>query len=165
MNLLIPSLAKPYRRNVAAIIINDAHKGQVLIARRSDLKHIWQFPQGGIDDDESPEEAILREVEEEIGTSDLNIISRHPDLFRYDFHPMYTHQIGRMSRKMTRYRGQEQIYFLLKVMDEKTINLDDSKEFIDYRFVSIKDSLKKASNLKKGIYEKVLSYFEERNLI
>ena len=59
---------KFYRPNVAAIIVSSAYpdEKQIFIAERSDLAGVWQFPQGGIDEGESPEEALFRELKEEL---------------------------------------------------------------------------------------------------
>jgi len=61
----------PYRPNVGAVLFN--HDGKVFVARRADLPNAegvpggWQLPQGGIDPNEDPRAAVLRELEEEIG--------------------------------------------------------------------------------------------------
>ena len=63
---------KFYRPNVAAIIVSSDYpeKKEIFIAERTDLAGVWQFPQGGIDEGESSEEALFRELKEEIGTKD-----------------------------------------------------------------------------------------------
>ena len=59
---------KRYRPNVAAIILSPSYplECKVFIAQRHDISGAWQFPQGGIDEGESPKEALFRELEEEI---------------------------------------------------------------------------------------------------
>ena len=66
-----------YRPNVAMIIVSNNYpeKKEIFIAQRNDLLDIWQFPQGGIDKGEEVEEALFRELEEEIGTSKAKIIA------------------------------------------------------------------------------------------
>ena len=65
------SQQKFYRPNVAAIIVSSAYPQvkEIFIAERNDLAGVWQFPQGGIDEGETSEEALFRELKEEIGTN------------------------------------------------------------------------------------------------
>ena len=62
-------MEKKYRPNVAAIVLSPKYplECKVLLAKRNDMLDIWQFPQGGIDKDESASVALLRELKEEIG--------------------------------------------------------------------------------------------------
>ncbi len=84
-------VALPYRRNVGAVLFN--RDGKVFVARRADLPNAegapggWQLPQGGIDADEDPRPAVLRELAEEIGTDHAEIIGEHPDWLTYDLPP------------------------------------------------------------------------------
>ena len=81
----------PYRPNVGAVLFN--RDGRVFVARRADLPNAegpaggWQLPQGGIDPDEDPRAAVLRELAEEIGTDRAEIIGEHPDWLTYDLPP------------------------------------------------------------------------------
>ena len=81
----------PYRPNVGAVLFN--RDGLVFVARRADMPNAegpaggWQLPQGGIDEDEDPEAAVLRELEEEIGTRKADVIGEHPDWLTYDLPP------------------------------------------------------------------------------
>ena len=63
-------MQKKYRPNVAAVILSSSYpfKCEILVAKRVDMDDIWQFPQGGIDEGESPKQALKRELKEEIGT-------------------------------------------------------------------------------------------------
>ncbi|MEA3208383.1 MAG: putative (di)nucleoside polyphosphate hydrolase [Chthoniobacter sp.] len=91
-----------YRANVAAILRNTA--GQILICERLGVPDAWQFPQGGIDGDETPERALQRELWEEVGVmpADFRIVSRRGP-YRYVFGN------GRVKKG---YHGKEQLYFL-----------------------------------------------------
>jgi putative (di)nucleoside polyphosphate hydrolase len=84
--------------------------GRVWVGDRIDTAgDHWQMPQGGIEEGESPREAALRELREEIGTDRAEIIAEHPDWLKYDLPP-------EISRKIWggRYRGQMQRWFALR---------------------------------------------------
>ena len=68
----------PYRPCVGIALFNQDNK--VFVAERVDLPGSWQMPQGGIDPGELPEEAAMRELKEEIGTDQAEIIDRTEDL-------------------------------------------------------------------------------------
>jgi len=91
-----------YRANVAGILRNAA--GQILVCERLGAPEAWQFPQGGIDAGETPEQALARELREEIGVrpDHFAIVSRHGP-YRY----LYGN--GRIKKG---YHGKEQLYFL-----------------------------------------------------
>ena len=80
-------IKKNYRPNVAAIVLSSSYpaKCEILIASRKDIKDAWQFPQGGIDEGETPKIALFRELEEEIGTNNVEIIAEFPGWVSYDF--------------------------------------------------------------------------------
>ena len=75
-----------YRPNVAMIIVSSDYpaKKEIFIAQRNDLVDIWQFPQGGIDLGEEIQEALFREMEEEIGTKDAKIVGEYPEWISYN---------------------------------------------------------------------------------
>ena len=92
-----------YRPNVAAILTRG--QGMILVAERASFRGAWQFPQGGVDDGETAEQALFREVEEEIGVGrDLITIKTVRGGYRYAFPK------GRLKYGI--YGGQEQTYFL-----------------------------------------------------
>ncbi len=81
--------SKNFRPNVAAIVLSAKYpeKCEVFIASRTDVENAWQFPQGGIDEGETSKEALFRELEEEIGTKDVEIIAEYPQWVSYEFPP------------------------------------------------------------------------------
>ena len=91
-----------YRPNVAAILRNP--RGEILVCERLNIPGAWQFPQGGIDDGETPEDALARELWEEIGIerSHFRIVQRRGP-YRYLFGSGATRK---------GWHGKEQIYFL-----------------------------------------------------
>lgn len=139
-----------YRQNVAAIIVNE--KNQFWVGERAD--HLaWGFPQGGIDEGESSKEALYREMLEELGTNDFEIIAEYPDWIRYDF------PVGMTFRTWT-YRGQEQKYFLVKLSSEAVIDINKfDKEFAQYKWVNFEELEHFDFGFKREVYVEVLGYF------
>jgi len=150
-----------YRPNVAMIVVssNYPQKKEIFVAQRNDLVDIWQFPQGGIDKGEEVQEALFRELEEEIGTKEATVVSEYPEWISYDF-PQ------KIAEKMKPYIGQTQRYFLLKLKEGATINIEtEHPEFNDYKFVSVDDVLNLTAHFKKPVYEKVINYFKKEGLL
>jgi putative (di)nucleoside polyphosphate hydrolase len=115
---------KRYRPNVAAVILSSDYpqKCEFFLGKRSDIKNVWQFPQGGIDDGETPVEALLRELQEEIGCSSVDVIAEYPYWIKYDF------PNGVTARKMYPFDGQTQKYFLVRLKESAKIDLDSYHE-------------------------------------
>lgn len=152
---------KFYRPNVAAIIVSHEYPEtkDIFIAERSDLEGVWQFPQGGIDEGESAEQALFRELEEEIGTKKVEIIAEYPDWIAYDF-PSH------VAAKMAPYAGQKQRYYLVRLKKGAKIDLDTKHpEFIAYRFVNIEELMSQVAHFKKPVYERVVSYFRTKGYL
>jgi putative (di)nucleoside polyphosphate hydrolase len=150
-----------YRPNVAMIIVSSSYPEtkEIFIAQRNDLTDIWQFPQGGIDKGEEVKEALFREMEEEIGTADAEIIAEYPEWISYDFPP-------KIAKKMQPYKGQIQRYFVVKIHDETQINLATKHpEFEAYKFVDAHDVLNHTAHFKKPVYETVLTYFHKEGVL
>lgn len=148
-----------YRPNVAAIVINEQSK--ILIAKRNDLKDVWQFPQGGIDKGEEPQIAVLRELEEEIGvnSSALEILCEMPKWLSYDFPP-------KAKKRLKPYSGQIQRYFLVRLKDEKLININTQKpEFEEYKFLDLSEIWDYFNELKKPVYTEAINYFKEKGFL
>ena len=152
---------KFYRPNVAAIIVSSDYpeKKDVFIAERSDLEGEWQFPEGGIDEGESSEEALFRELGEEIGTKKVEIIAEYPDWIAYDF-PSH------VAAKMAPYAGQKQRYYLVRLKKGALINLETKHpEFKAHRFVAIDELLDHVAHFKKPVYERVISHFRTKGYL
>ncbi len=146
----------PYRPNVGAVLFNA--RGLVFVARRADLPRDvadlagWQLPQGGIDGDENPRDAVLRELHEEIGTSHAEIIAEHPDWLHYDF-PAGLRQLG--GRK-SRFRGQRQRWFALRFTgrdEDIRLDADVAPEFDAWRWTHLRELPGLAVAWKRAVYE------------
>jgi putative (di)nucleoside polyphosphate hydrolase len=153
-----------YRPNVAAIVLSCEHpkKVQYLLAKKKGARRAWQFPQGGIDGQETPKEALLRELKEEIGTNDVEIVAEYPEWIRYDFP-----NNNKKCDKLYPFKGQNQKYFLVRLKDTAVIKLDLDKkpEFEDYVFVDEAELFKKALYMKRRAYRRVIDYFKEKGFI
>ena len=132
---------------------------ELFIASRTDIRNAWQFPQGGIDKSESPKEALFRELKEEIGTNQVDIIAEYPEWISYDF----PHQI---VKKMYPYDGQIQKYFLVRLQEESKININTKEpEFDAYKFVEVKDLFDYITYFKRPVYKQVLEYFKRKGYL
>ena len=151
-----------YRPNVAAVILSSKypHESEIFVANRIDIRdEAWQFPQGGIDEGEDPKEALFRELKEEIGTDEVDIIAEYPEWISYEF-------LNKNAAKIYPFDGQTQKYFLVKLKSSAKIKLDTQiPEFMDYKFLSYKQTLEQISNIKKPIYKKVLGYFKKEGYL
>lgn len=143
-------MKKCYRPNVAAIL--QGPDGRVLIGQRSDYPASWQFPQGGVDEGESLEQAVRREVLEETGVrpEDYRIVDR-TGTHRYDF-PTGPDRRG--------FAGQEQTYFLCAINGAHPPPFDPGAtcgEFLAVRWVEIGNfPLELAPPMKQAVYREVL---------
>jgi putative (di)nucleoside polyphosphate hydrolase len=152
----------PYRPNVGAAVFN--RQGLVFVARRADMPNAegpaggWQLPQGGIDANEDPATAIFRELEEEIGTRNAEIIGEHPDWLTYDLPPDL---LGIAWRG--KYRGQRQRWFALRFLGQDSeirLDLDPHPEFDAWRWVTLAELPSLAVPFKRHIYETLAASFQ-----
>jgi len=149
----------PYRLNVGAALFN--REGRIFIGRRADIApgvpgH-WQLPQGGVDEGEDLRAAVMRELEEEVGTANAAILAEHPDWHVYDLPP---HLIGQAFGG--RYRGQRQRWFALRFLGEDCdINLDahTHPEFCAWRWAELGELPSLAVYFKRDIYARLAQDF------
>jgi putative (di)nucleoside polyphosphate hydrolase len=153
----------PYRPNVGAALFNRA--GLLFVARRADFPNAegapggWQLPQGGIDADEDPRTAVLRELEEEIGTARATVIGEHPEWLTYDLPPDL---VGKALGG--RYRGQRQRWFALRFTGDDSdirLDLDPHPEFDAWRWARLEELPALAVPFKRPIYEVLARSFRQ----
>jgi putative (di)nucleoside polyphosphate hydrolase len=143
-----------FRPNVGIILVNQ--KNQVFWGKRI-RTHSWQFPQGGIDRGETPEQAMHRELFEELGLlpEHVHILARTRDWLRYVVPEKF---MRRESRGF--YQGQKQIWFLLQLVGtDNDVNLraTDHPEFDAWRWNDYWIPLEDVVEFKRGVYEMALS--------
>ena len=145
--------ALSYRPNVAAIVIDEI--GHILACERSDFANAWQLPQGGIDSGERPIDAFYRELQEEIGTADVELLGQLPQPIRYQW-PKELHKRG--------YCGQEQWYFLARINKTAIIDLNnhDLVEFATYEWVTASNFLSRCKGFKADAYKKAILEFSRQ---
>lgn len=142
-----------FRPNVGIILANGT--GNVLWARRVGGQDAWQFPQGGIKGHESPEQALYRELQEEVGLHehDVEILSVTQGWLRY-----------RLPQRLVRQKeplcvGQKQKWFLLKLRSDESaiqVNAGGTPEFDDWAWVSFWHPLASVVSFKREVYRRAL---------
>lgn len=143
-----------YRPNVAALVVNPA--GCLLICERASVPGAWQFPQGGVDPGESLEQALFREVREEVG-----LLPQHYEVLaqREGYRYLYPQDVrGKKLRKHGNH-GQEQTYFLCLLKDgAPPVNVNQpSREFRAYRWIPPEEfDLDWLPSFKRDVYRDVM---------
>ena len=156
-----------FRPNVGIILLNQ--KNQVFWGKRI-RTHSWQFPQGGIDRGETPEQAMLRELGEEVGLlpEHVRVVARTRDWLRYEVPDRYIRRDARGH-----YKGQKQIWFLLQLIGhdwDLNLRATDHPEFDAWRWHDYWVPLDMVVEFKRGVYRMALTElsqhlprFEPRN--
>lgn len=155
----------PYRPCAGITVLNRA--GLVFVGRRTegvehiDATHVWQMPQGGIDEGEDPYRGALRELYEETSIKSVEKIGEVPDWLAYD---IPRDIVGEAWKG--RYRGQKQKWYALRFTgDDSEINIatpgggHHKPEFIDWRWVDMKTLPELVIPFKRPIYEQVVKAF------
>ena len=143
-----------YRPNVGIVLCNA--KNEVFWGKRI-REHSWQFPQGGIKRGETPEQAMYRELQEEIGLQPehVRILGRTRGWLRYE---VPTHWIRREWRGS--YKGQKQIWFLLRLVgrdNDVSLRANSKPEFDAWRWNDYWVPLDAVIEFKRAVYQQALS--------
>ena len=121
----------PMRQGVGIIVLNKDNK--VFVGKRKDNPiDKWQMPQGGIDSNETPLNAMKRELEEETSITKIEVLKEIENWLEYELPPSLLGKIWK-----GKYRGQKQKWFIVKFIgDENEINLKTKHpEFIDWKWI------------------------------
>ena len=143
-----------YRPNVGIILCN--WKNEVFWGKRV-REHSWQFPQGGIKSGETPELAMYRELQEEVGLSahHVRILGRTRDWLRYEVPDKWLRREWRGN-----YRGQKQIWFLLRLVGrdcDVCLRASDKPEFDAWRWNDYWVPMDTVIEFKREVYHRALS--------
>lgn len=148
----------PYRPCAGVVLIDD--RGLVFAGRRIDRSPdqppAWQMPQGGIDEGESPRQAALRELHEEVGTDKAEVLAESRDWRRYD---LPADLVPRLWGG--RYRGQEQRWFALRFLgtDADIDIATKTPEFRAWRWAEMAELPDIIVPFKRQIYQEVIAEF------
>ena len=151
-------MAKKYRLCVGMMILNQ--NNEILVGRRLDHPSgYWQMPQGGIDKNEIPEEAVWREMMEEIGTNNADLIHTSSQWLNYEI-PKDTLKTLPWGGK---YVGQTQKWFVFRFTGKNTdINVGtENPEFSEWKWTNQNTLTNNAVPIKRNLYEKVLQEFKK----
>lgn len=156
----------PYRPCAGIMVINRA--GLVFIGRRAggpehvDETHVWQMPQGGIDENEDPYQAALRELYEETNIRSVEKLGEIPGWLHYDIPPDIAGQAWK-----GKYRGQKQKWYALRFTGpDSEIDVEHpagghEPEFIAWRWERIENVPALVVPFKRPAYEKIVAKFRE----
>jgi len=142
-----------YRPNVGIVLAND--RDEVFWGKRVN-QHAWQFPQGGIKQGETPEQAMYRELEEEVGlqAEHVRILGRTRHWLRYEVPERWMRRDWRGS-----YRGQKQIWYLLRLVGrdcDVKLRTSEKPEFDAWRWLEYWVPLDHVIEFKRDVYRKAL---------
>lgn len=152
----IPYDERPYRPCIGIFLIND--NGMVFVGRRIDSRgEAWQMPQGGIDLGETPLQACLREMEEEIGTSKATVLHEINEWLNYDIPLPLAERLWHGQ-----YKGQKQKWMLLRYDgNDAEININTAEpEFCEWKWLSPDSLIDLAVPFKRDVYRHVLDAFK-----
>lgn len=153
-------MERKYRLNAGVVLFNQA--GKVLVFHRFGYKKAdeWQFPQGGIEDDETPIEAARRELGEETGISSVEWVTTLDKPLRYNFPQKTLKEFRKIGRNFI---GQEQywsLFFFTGEDSEIDLNTHPQEiEFDKWQWLDIAEAMEKVWVVKKDVYRKVVQEF------
>lgn len=147
----------PYRPCVGVTLIN--RQGLIWAGRRLDgAPDAWQMPQGGIDADEKPRAAALRELQEETGIAAdrVTFLAKTHHWLTYDLPPELVGKIWG-----GKYRGQRQKWFLFRFEGEDSeVQIDrPHPEFAEWRWITAEEMLARIVPFKRAVYDQVIAAF------
>jgi putative (di)nucleoside polyphosphate hydrolase len=145
--------AQGFRANVGIVLIRDS--GDVFLGGRRDGRG-WQFPQGGVREDESAEQALYRELREEIGleSADVELLAATRNWLRYRLPRRY---VRRRSKPLC--IGQKQRWFLLRMLGSEErlrFDLTAQPEFDSWRWVDYWSPVREVIYFKRNVYARAL---------
>ena len=123
----------PLRNGVGIVVLNKENK--IFVAKRIDNpKNFWQMPQGGVNKGEKLLSAALRELEEETGIKEVELIEEIDGTMTYELPP---HLLGIIWKG--KYKGQKQKWFLMRYLgNDRDINIKTEKpEFLEWKWIDL----------------------------
>lgn len=152
------SINQYFRAGAGAVIYNSA--GQILLLSRLDKPHVWQLQQGGMDEGETVEETLWRELKEEtsIDKDEVTDFHKFPTWLSYE----YPDHIRKGLRDYNTI-GQIHSWYYLKATPEIEIDISsvEHPEFAEWRWGSFAELLESSDTLKHEVYKKLSEYFDQ----
>ena len=147
----------PLREGVGIIVLNK--NNDVFVGKRKDNPiDKWQMPQGGIDKNEQPIQAMYRELLEETNIKSVKILKEIEKTFVYELPP---NLLGKIWKG--KFRGQKQRWFIVRFFgDENEINLEtQNPEFIEWKWINFKLLPNVIVDFKKNVYDNLTHEIEK----
>jgi len=148
----------PYRLGVGVVLLNA--DGLVFVAKRIDTPgDAWQMPQGGIDADEDPREAVMRELDEEIGTNNAEIIAETEHWLTYDLPKEVRKKVWK-----GRYRGQKQKWYAMRYLGQDAdidLNTHKHPEFSEWQWAEMQKLPDLIVPFKRDLYLDIVDAFTD----
>lgn len=144
-----------YRRGVGLMMFNA--QGKIFTGRRLDTEiEAWQMPQGGIDPGETPRQAAVRELREETGTDNVDIVGESALWRSYDFPAALQSRIWN-----GKFRGQTQKWYAMRFLGQDSdININGLEpEFGSWRWSALDDLPRQIVGFKQKLYEELVEEF------
>ena len=141
----------PMRQGVGIIVLNK--QNQVFVGKRKDNPvDKWQMPQGGIDQNETPLNAMKRELAEETSIKNIKILKEIENWLEYELPP---NLLGKIWKG--KFRGQKQKWFIVKFLGQDSeINLNTKhQEFIEWKWINYNSLPEVIVNFKREVYKKL----------
>ena len=141
----------PLRKGVGVVLLNK--NNEVFVARRIDnSKDFWQMPQGGIDKNENPFEAAIRELKEETNIESVELIKEIKEEITYD---LPDNLLGIIWKG--KFKGQKQKWFVMRFLGlNNEINLRTKHpEFLEWKWINIENITDKVVDFKLHVYETI----------
>ncbi|MDP1709830.1 MAG: NUDIX domain-containing protein, partial [Candidatus Komeilibacteria bacterium] len=125
----------------------------LLVQRANEKREHWQLPQGGVDKGESEEQAVFREMNEETGAANLQILGKHPKKYSYGWSAWH--------QRRGSYRGQRQSIFYLRFDPTNDKIAIDEREIKNYQWIALADVMKIVHPMRRPMTEMAINGYKK----